>query len=422
MHQDPLPTRVRLLVLGGGIHGVGVLHDLATRGWHDIHLIEKNHLGSGTSSRSTKLIHGGLRYLRHARDFWLVSESLKERQVLMHVAGDLVKPLELLLPAMRGKGMPPWMLRAGLFLYDSLAAKARIKPHQKLSFAAAKEKIPHLRCDEMKQVFSFWDSQTDDLRLVRRIAASARSLGAKITEGCRAIGIRQTEDGWLVDLETADGKKHQISTLYILNALGPWANTLLEQSSIRPVYRGINNEGVHLLFDNIGLQAGLLAQSPEDGRIFFILPWNNMTLVGTTESIYAGDPDRLIIKEEQVNYLLERVNRYLDIGWSQKDIRAAFSGLRWLALDEKRDLSSTSRGYEIGEHASARGLLLTIYGGKLTTYRKLSESIGDRITSHFGEFRPSRTTEETMWVRPAHAEHIGIERFLPGGLAFNARG
>lgn len=422
MHQDPLPTRVRLLVLGGGIHGVGVLHDLATRGWHDIHLVEKGSLGCGTSSRSTKLIHGGLRYLRHVRDFWLVSESLKERQVLMHVAGDLVKPLELFLPAMKGKGMPPWMLRTGLFLYDKLAANARIRPHQKLSFTEAKNKIPHLRCDDMKQILSFWDCQTDDLRLVRRIAASARSLGAKITEGCRAVGIRQTEDGWLVDLETADGKHHQISTLYILNALGPWANTLLEQSSIRPVYRGINNEGVHLVFDDMGLKAGLLAQSPEDGRIFFVLPWNNQTLVGTTESIYAGDPDRLVIKDEQVNYLLERANRYLEIGLSQNDIRAAFSGLRWLALDEKRDLSSTSRGYEIGEHASACGLLLTIYGGKLTTYRKLAETISDRITSHFGEFRKSRTMEQGMWVKAEDSESIGIERFLPGGLAFNARG
>ncbi len=422
MHQDPLPTRVRLLVLGGGIHGVGVLHDLATRGWNDIHLIEKNTLGSGTSSRSTKLIHGGLRYLRHVRDFWLVAESLKERQVLMQVAGDLVRPLELLLPAMKGKGMPPWMLRTGLFLYDILAGKACIKPHQKLSPSAAQEKIPHLRLDEIKQMFSFWDSQTDDLRLVRRIGASARALGAKITEGCRAVAIKQTEDGWLVDLETADGKRHQVSTLYILNALGPWANTLLEKSSIRPVYRGINNEGVHLLFDDIGLKAGMLAQSPEDARIFFILPWNKMTLVGTTESIYSGDPDKLTIKEESIAYLLERANRYLSVGWKESDIRAAFSGLRWLALDEKRDLSSTSRGYEIGEHASARGLLLTIYGGKLTTYRRLAETLGDRITSHFGEFRPSRTADAAMWIKPGTNEQYGIERFLPGGLAFNARG
>lgn len=421
MHQDPLPTRVRLLVLGGGIHGVGVLHDLATRGWHDIHLVEKSSLGAGTSSRSTKLIHGGLRYLRHIRDFWLVAESLKERQVLTRVAGDLVKPLELLLPAIKGQGMPPWMLRAGLFLYDILARKARIKPHQKVSFSAAREKIPFLRVDEMKQIFSFWDCQTDDLRLVRRVAASARALGAKITEGCRAVSIKQTDDGWLVDLETADGKRHQVSTLYILNALGPWANTILEKSSIRPVYRGINNEGVHLLFDDIGLQAGVFAQSPEDGRIFFVLPWKKMTLVGTTESIYGGDPDKLVIREEAVNYLLERANRYLDVGWKNSDIRAVFSGLRWLALDEKRDLSSTSRGYEIGEHSSARGLLLTIYGGKLTTYRRLSETIGDRITSHFGEFRPSRTADAAMWVKPGENENIGIERFLPGGLAFNPR-
>lgn len=420
MFQDAIPSRVRLLILGGGIHGVGVLHDFVSRGWKDVHLVEKSQVGSGTSSRSTKLIHGGLRYLKNFRDFWLVSESLHERQVLMRVAGDLVKPLELLLPSMKGAGMPPFMIKAGLSLYDLLAGEAKISPHRKISNEEALEKIPPLNTDIAKKIYSFWDSQTDDLRLVRRIASSACNRGGTITENCRATSITKSDDGWLVTLENADGKRHHVSALYVVNALGPWANAFLEKSEMAPIYHGVNNEGVHLLIRDLGLKSGLLAQSPADGRVFFILPWLGQTLIGTTESVYTGDPDQLTIKKDAVDYLLNRSKEYLTIQLRESDILATFSGLRWLALDERRDITSTSRGYEMGVHEGQRGLLLTIYGGKLTTYRRLSETIGDRITKHFGEFRPSKTAEPEMWDQlETTKEPSPIERFKDGGVAFN---
>lgn len=425
MFADPLPARVRVLVLGGGIHGVGILHDLASRGWRDIHLVEKSRCGSGTSSRSTKLIHGGLRYLRNIRDFWLVSESLRERKVLLRLAGDIVKPLELLLPALKRAGMPRFMLRTGLGLYDLLAGKAGIAKHRHLSIAEARAKVPTLDMDIITSVFSFWDAQTDDLALVRRVAASARKLGAGISEGWTARSFQRTEDGWLVHLVSAAGEVRLVSALYVVNALGPWANSFLEQNGLTPVYTGFNNEGIHLLFPDMGHKAGTLLQSPEDDRIFFVLPWFGKTLVGTTESVFAGDPDKLHIQEESVRYLLGRANRFFKGAFREQDIQATFSGLRWLACDDKRDISRTSRGYEIGEHANQRGLMLTLYGGKLTTYRKLSETIGNRILSHFGEQRPSRTHEAEMWAK---AEDVPNEptfaipgRFQTGGIAFNPR-
>jgi len=398
-YNDELPTRVRVLILGGGIHGAGTLHDLASRGWRDVHLIEKDRLGAGTSSKSTKLIHGGLRYLRRVADFGLVSEALKERQVLMHLAPDLVHPVELLFPILKDGGMPRFMVKAGLSLYDRMAGKFRIAPHRLLTAAEISDKASVLDQSHTKAVYSFWDAQTDDLGLVGRVAASASRLGAGITEGCRAERITPSEDGWNVQVVDQAGETHVVSARYVVNGLGPWANRFLETSGIAPTHRGVNNKGVHLLFDDVGLKAGLFLQSLKgDGRIFFMLPWQGYTLLGTTEDLYTGDPDRLTVHEEEIAYLVGNCSRFLKEPLAVTDVRHTFAGLRWLAVEAGHNLSTTSRAYVVGERESRRGLLLTVYGGKLTTYRNLARTIGDRIAKHFGEFRPSRTDQPEAWA------------------------
>lgn len=401
-YTDELPTRVRVLVLGGGIHGVGVLHDMVSRGWHDIHLIEKTHLGDGTSSKSTKLIHGGLRYLRRLSDFGLVTEALRERQMLLRLAPDLVHPVELLFPILRQGGMPRLMVKTGLTLYDRLAGKFRLAPHKALTSAEVSEKAPMLDQSIASTVYSFWDAQTDDLGLVARVAASAHKLGAGITEGVRAERMTQTEDGWDVEVLTPSGEIKTISALYVVNALGPWANTFLEASGIQPTHQGVNNKGAHLIFDDLGLKAGLFLQSSKgDGRIFFMLPWEGVTLLGTTEDLYSGDPDKVSVTEADIEYLLENCSRFLKKPLTRADVRQVFVGLRWLAVEAGHSLTETSRAYELGERPGKRGMLLTLYGGKLTTYRNLSRELGDRITKHFGEFHPSRTDDAACWVTSA---------------------
>lgn len=398
-YTDELPTRVRVLVLGGGIHGVGVLHDMASRGWRDVHLIEKGRLGDGTSSKSTKLIHGGLRYLRRLSDFGLVAEALRERQTLMRLAPDLVKPVELLFPILKQGGMPRAMVKTGLSLYDRLAGKYRLTPHARLDAATVAGRAPILDQSLFSAVYSFWDAQTDDLGLVDRIAASARKLGAGISESVTAETVTQTEDGWDVVVKAPDGSPRTISALYVINALGPWANLLLERSQVQAAHRGINNKGAHLLFDDVGLKAGLFLQSMKgDGRIFFVLPWQGHTLLGTTEDLYGGDPDKVAVDEADVAYLLDNCNRFLLKPFAKADVRRTFVGLRWLAVEPGHTLTETSRAYNLGEHAGKRGLLMTLYGGKLTTYRNLSRLIGDRITKHFGEFHPSRTELADFWA------------------------
>lgn len=396
---DPLPTRVRVLILGGGIHGAGTLHDMASRGWRDIHLIEKDVLGAGTSSRSTKLIHGGLRYLRRLSDFGLVSEALRERKTLMELAGDLVQPIELYFPILKEGGMARVTVKAGLTLYDKLAGKFRLTPHRAVSDEEIAEHAPMLNRSMCTAVYSFWDGQTDDVGLVNRVAASARKLGAGITEGCRATKITQSEDGFDVEVRLSDGSKRVVSALYVVNTVGPWANRLLEESGIQPTHRAINNKGSHLLFDDIGLKVGLFLQAGEGGRIFFMLPWQGFTLVGTTEDLYSEDPDNLQVTETEIRYLLENCNRFLTKPLQHSEIKKVFAGLRWLAVEEGHSISETSRAYVIGEKPGKRGLLLTLYGGKLTTYRNLSKTIGDRITRHFGEFRPSLTDTPEAWAK-----------------------
>ena len=396
--------RVRVLIIGGGIHGAGVFHDLTSRGWKDVVLLEKGRVGEGTSSRSTKLVHGGLRYLQRLSQFGMVKESLRERKVLMDIVPDIVKPLELVLPILKSGGRNRLTIKLGLQVYDLLSGKYHLKSHQGLTVAEAKGRIPCINTDKINYAFSFYDGQMDDLELVRRVAYSGRNLGGELVEGATVTQIHRDQDGWVVDYKKDQGKIEQIRALFVINAGGPWAHEILNESKIVPTHQAINNQGSHLIFPDMGLKSGLFLESPNDGRIFFLLPWMGVTLLGTTEKIWNESPSDVKIGEEEIDYLLDRCNAYLEPKLNKSQIIQTFSGLRWLAVDYGQNISTTSREDSLGFHYSGRGFLMTIYGGKYTSYRALCERIGDEITKSFGEFRPSLTHLKEQWISPKMIE------------------
>ena len=259
---EQLPSRVRTIVIGGGIHGVGVAHDLASRDWRDTLLLDKGAIGEATSSASTKLIHGGLRYLKRISQFSMVFKSLEERKILLKLVPDLVRPVEFLYPVLKKGGMPSFMIRIGLFLYDLLAGRKALGKHRALSSKDVESLAPGLNQHRFKSFFSFWDAQTDDLSLVIRVASSAAKLGATIAEGIEVVGITQNSDGWLVRTRDAAGETKEISCLYIVNCSGPWMNQLLEDCGLKPKVEGINNRGSHIVIRDINLSCGVFLESP----------------------------------------------------------------------------------------------------------------------------------------------------------------
>ena len=394
-----IQARYRVVILGGGIHGVGVAHDLASRGWRDVLVVEKSIVGAGTSSKSTKLIHGGLRYLQHPRDFPLVAEGLEERSLLVKLAPDLVKPLPFIFPVMKKGGMPRAMIKTGLWLYDALSYGRSLGKHKWLPIEEALKEAPILDKSVFKGFYRFYDGQTDDLALVKRVATSASALGATILEHASAKHLSHDQNGWQVRVEVG-GITKVIHAKYVVNALGPWAHEFYEASAIKPKVEGINNQGTHILVRDLGLKSGLFLQSPDDGRIFFVLPWLGFTLIGTTEDIYNGRADDCKTDAKQVEYLLERCNRFLSDKLHMGDVVSTFTGMRWLARDGKSDISDTSRTHLITEHKIGSDILYTIYGGKLTAYRSLAAEIGSKVTSNYGDSSPSKTHLPEMWASP----------------------
>ena len=398
MYNDRVPNHVQVLILGGGIHGVGVLHDLVSRGLSNVHLIEKTFVGSGTSSKSTKLIHGGLRYLQRVSQFKMVAESLKERDFLLKVAKDIVHPIEILAPITNYDFFSCIKLKLGLTLYDTLAGRYRIERHKTVGHQYLIKQAPVVNEKHILQTFSYWDAQTDDLSLVDRVAKSAAYLGGGITEKIEAIKLFRKKDKWLVLLKETSGKTVSISASCVVNCLGPWANTFLRTSGIVPPYEAFNNKGVHLLLKDMGLKSGLLLSNKKDARIVFVLPWFGKTLVGTTEEFFSGDPSQVSVGQKDVDYLLDVCNFYFKSPIKENDIQSSFAGLRWLAKEEKLNISSTARESILGETWAGKSLMLTLYGGKLTSYRSLSEKIGDRVNSFFGRSQRSGTKEKSKWL------------------------
>jgi len=366
-----------LLIIGGGINGAAIARDAALRGLKTA-LIEKRGFASGTSSRSSKLIHGGLRYLEHF-NFSLVKESCRERNLLVKHCPGLVKPLPFFFPVFKDDRLPLWMVSLGLKIYDWMDRTSNFKPHQKISADSIKEIEPGIKSDSFKGGAIYFDAQTDDARLVLENINDARKHGALAGNWIEARHIQK--EGKVFTVQARDfftGSDFKINALSVINAGGPWVDLVLGLNGTFPKPMLQFSKGVHLFLKpgKISIQQAVTIQSSKDDRILFIIPVTpheraeTFILIGTTDTHYQDSLDQVSATTEEIHYLLEELKRYFPaVKISQEDILSTFSGIRPLIAQGKKDSQKVSRGDKIVESASG---LITVAGGKLTTFRNMA--------------------------------------------------
>jgi glycerol-3-phosphate dehydrogenase len=395
-----------VLVIGGGITGAGVARDAAMRGLKTV-LVERHDLGWGTSSRSSRLVHGGLRYLETG-DLRLVLEANRERRVLLRIAPHLVWPLPFIFPVHRGDRVGRGRLAAGMWLYDLLALFRNVKPHRMLGKRALLEAEPMLRERGLQGGALFYDAQCDDARLVLATARSAIHHGALVANYTAVLGLERTA-GRVVGAQVEDslgGGRGVIRASVVVNATGPWSDRirLMEDAGAAPLLRP--TKGIHVVVERrrIDHKHGIIFTSPIDGRVLFILPWGDLSYIGTTDTDSPESPDRLEVRSEEIIYLLRSANaRFPNARLTLEDVRASWAGLRPLVAErEARAASSRSRDHTI---VQGSGGMITVAGGKLTTYRVMARDVVDRAVREL-RFREGRS-------RPGAA--LTEEEALPGG-------
>ena len=390
-----------VLVVGGGINGAGIARDAAGRGLCVV-LCEKDDLAAHTSSASSKLIHGGLRYLEHY-EFGLVRKALVEREVLLRGAPHIMWPLRFVMPHDAGQ-RPAWMIRAGLYLYDSLARREFLPGSEAVSLRSHRAGAP-LK-SEFTRGFVYSDAWVDDARLVVLNAIEARERGAQVLTRTLCSKVRRGADRWQATLTHADGRQTEVSARCLVNAAGPWANQFLHGATSAPEQHTLRlTKGSHIvvprLFDH---PYAYIFQHP-DGRIVFAIPYEQkFTLIGTTDLDYHGDLDAVAITDNEIAYLCQLANRYFDRQVSPADVVWSYSGVRPLLDDAAASASAATRDFRL-DHDTGGAPLLSVFGGKITTFRKLAEQAVDWIAPVLGNKTPS-------WTAGA---------CLPGGDLFGER-
>ncbi|HKR63436.1 MAG TPA: glycerol-3-phosphate dehydrogenase/oxidase [Thermoanaerobaculia bacterium] len=370
--------RRRIAVVGGGINGAGIAWELARRDY-DVTLFEKGVCGEQTSSATTKMIHGGLRYLERMH-VGLVRESLRERAWLLRHLPDLVKPLEILLPVYEDSPRSRAIIRIGLTLYDALARDESIDKHHALTPDELLARAP-LTSEGLRGGFVYSDAQVDDFQLVRRVIAAATRDGAIIREETRVDELRRDGDQWIVRTDRGDAPRFDL----LINAAGPWMNELLRANDIAARYVLSLVRGSHLVLTRRVSESGLLLQSSSDHRVFFVLPWKETTLVGTTEVVHRDSLDRVRASDDEIDYLLARFNRYFRAPISRADVASTFAGVRPL-VGRATNPSAISRDFRVVR----RGNLINVFGGKMTTFMALARKVALRADNCFGETRVAR--------------------------------
>jgi glycerol-3-phosphate dehydrogenase len=364
-----------LLVIGGGIVGCGIARDAALRGMRTA-LVEKDDFAAGTSSRSSKLVHGGIRYLEQG-EIGLVREACLERRTLMGIAPHLVRPLPFLMPIRRGSPHGRLAVKVGMVLYDLLASWRNVARHRMLSPEAALAAEPALRRDGLRGAAIFFDAQMDDARLCLENAIAASEAGAALANHLEVVALERA-GGRIAGAACRDaigGETLVVRARRVVNATGPWADRLrrLERDDAPRLLRP--SRGTHVLVDRPAPPHALLLRAQKDGRVLFLLPWEGRTLVGTTDVDDAGDPDAVAPTDAEVDSLLADASAAL-VGepLERRDVLASFAGLRPLVASAASTTLGTSRRdhVEVGP-----GGMLTVVGGKYTTYRRMAERVVD---------------------------------------------
>ncbi len=398
MKPSELP-QVDLAIIGGGINGAGLAAQAAQSGL-SVALFEKGDFASGTSSKSTKLLHGGIRYLEQYR-FGLVFEGLHERQRLLRMAPHLARPIPFLLPVYKGDVRPPWMLKLGLWLYDLLAGTQNIAKHQWFSPIEALKKAPTLNPQGLKGCGLYFDAQVNDARLVWENILAAQEAGAHCFNYCRVAQIDK-EPGFLrvFGQDERTGESWAVKTSCLVNASGPWANQTAQMVSTDNLKLVRPTRGTHIVVPEVIPQHAVLITTRKDDRVIFVIPWRGYSLVGTTDLDDPEDPDKTQPTEEEIQYLLNEAARiFPGANWDRDQVLSAFAGLRPLAWTDRGHASSVSREDRILQE----GNLLNIVGGKLTTYHAMATkalSLALKVVGKVSKGIPSNNlpgTPDTTW-------------------------
>ncbi len=391
-----------LAIVGGGINGAGIARDAAGRGLRVL-LVEQNDLASGTSSASTKLIHGGLRYLEHGW-FRLVREALAEREVMLRMAPHLIRPMRFVLPVEPGM-RPIWELRLGLFVYDHLGGRSSLPGTRSVDLAGD----PHGATlkGRYRGGFEYSDCTSDDSRLVVLNALDAAQRGAVIRTRTRCLRAERGA-AWNLVLE-ARGRREVASARVLVNATGPWLGHFTQSALGQPPPAALRlDKGSHIVVPRLfGHDRGYILQNT-DGRVVFVLPYEgDFTLIGTTDSVFSGDPGTVAPSAEEIDYLCAVVNGHFRAVISPANVVWAFAGVRSLYETGTAKPQDATRDYVLFlDEQRGQAPLLAVYGGKITTFRALAEAALDRLAPNLGA-RPA-------WTRKSH---LPGGDFAPGGLA-----
>ncbi len=388
------PAPLDIFVIGGGVNGTGIARDAQGRG-HSVMLAEMNDLASGTSSAATKLVHGGLRYLEHY-EFRLVRESLIEREVLWASAPHIIWPLRFVLPYEKNL-RPAWLLRIGLFIYDHLGGRKLLPGTKTLDLTedpAGKSLKPG-----HKLAFEYSDGWVDDARLVVLNARDAADRGAIIEVQTKVTSARRENGLWVIEMEDKAGKRSTASARLLVNAGGPWVDHVIAETLGRKDVHHVRLvKGSHIVVNKLFDHDRCYFFQNADGRIFFAIPYeHDFTLIGTTDKDFSGDPTGVKISDEETDYLLSAANEYFAHQITRDDIVWSYAGVRPLFDDGASAAQEATRDYVLkteGEEGDPP--LINIFGGKLTTHRRLSEQVVDKIDGLIGAKGPKWTQHGTL--------------------------
>src|ERR1043165_7024544 len=387
------------IVIGAGINGAGIARDAAMRGLKVL-LLDKGDVGCGTSSASTRLIHGGLRYLEHF-EFGLVCESLREREILLRIAPHLVRPLAITIPIYKHSKRGRLTIRAGMIVYDLLSWGKSLPRHRMLSRDETLERWPGLNPEGLVGSALYYGAQVEfPERLVMENVLSARAFGAEVLTYTRVTNFVVADEKVSgIEFVTEDGRTQCAEAAVVINAAGPWIDQVLERVPVKSPKLIGGTKGSHLVvppFPTAPANA-IYVEARSDGRPIFIIPWNEVYLIGTTDVRFEGNPDEVRCEPWEIDYLLSETNlAFPNAGLTRESILDTYSGVRRLPVSDDKEEQSITRRHFIREHPQLPNLL-SIVGGKLTTYRSLGEECVDLIFRKLGKDSPAcRTATEVL--------------------------
>lgn len=396
-----------LLVVGGGITGAGTALDAASRGMR-VGLVERHDFASGTSSKSSKLVHGGLRYLEQ-REFGLVREASMERDLLGRLAPHLVEPIPFVIPITNRSRRA--LFGVGLWTYDALASFKNIKVHKYLGIDETEKLVPALPEGKLQGGFLFYDSRTDDVRLVMEVLLQARRHGATAVNYARVYDLESTGDVCCAQVEDGlTGSSFEVRARRVVVAAGVWADQLENIAREGAEERLRPSKGIHLLFSREQIpmtEAAAFIPDAEKKRMLFVIPWLDAVLVGTTDTLFEGDLDNPTVDDGDRRYCLDAVNAAFGLALTDRDIAGAYAGLRPLVAGKKGATADLSRRYAIYEISPG---IVGITGGKLTTYRRMALDVVERIAGDLDVTAKSRTRQIRLGSADIDALRAAVDR------------